>query len=60
MLSCATNKGTIIITGYAGSGGAVTIPGTTNGLPVTRIGRTSLYDLTGMTNVKIPYNVTNI
>jgi len=35
-----TNNGTITITGYAGSGGvgAVTIPGTINGLPVTSIG----------------------
>ena len=33
-----TNNGTITITGYTGSGGAVTIPGTINGLPVTSIG----------------------
>ena len=30
-----TNNGTITITGYTGSGGAVTIPSTINGLPVT-------------------------
>ena len=55
-----TNNGTITITGYTGPGGAVTIPGTTNGLPVTSIGRTSFYDLTSLTNVTIPNNVTNI
>jgi hypothetical protein len=29
-----TNNGAITITGYTGFGGAVTIPGTTNGLPL--------------------------
>ena len=33
-----TNNGTITITEYTGSGGAVTIPGTINGLPVISIG----------------------
>ena len=33
-----TNNGTITITGYTGPGGAVTIPSTINGLPVTSIG----------------------
>src|SRR6266540_3942987 len=33
-----TNNGTITIMGYTGPGGAVTIPSTINGLPVTRIG----------------------
>ena len=32
------NNGTITITGYTGSGGAITIPSTINGLPVTSIG----------------------
>jgi BspA type Leucine rich repeat region (6 copies) len=32
-----TTNGTITITGYTGSGGAVTIPDTINGLPVTSI-----------------------
>ena len=36
--TCTTNNGGITITGYTGSGGAVTIPVTTNGLPVTGIG----------------------
>lgn len=55
-----TNKGTITITGYTGPGGSVTIPGLTSGLPVTRIGRTSFYDRTSLTDVTIPNNVTNI
>ena len=33
-----TNNNTITITGYTGPGGAVTIPSTINGLPVTSIG----------------------
>ena len=33
-----TNNGTITITGYTGPGGAVAIPDTINGLPVTSIG----------------------
>ncbi len=33
-----TNNGTITITQYTGPGGAVTIPDTINGLPVTSIG----------------------
>jgi hypothetical protein len=33
-----TNNGEITITGYSGAGGAVTIPGTIGGLPVTNIG----------------------
>jgi hypothetical protein len=55
-----TNNGTITITGYTGPGGVVSIPGTANGLPVTRIGRTSFYDLTSVSNVTIPNMVTNI
>ena len=37
-----TNNGSITITGYTGQGGAVTIPDTINGLPVTDIGRYAL------------------
>ena len=40
-----TNKGTITITGYTGSGGAVAIPGTINGLPVTDSGGGALKSL---------------
>ena len=33
-----TNNGTVTITRYTGPGGAVAIPGTINGLPVSTIG----------------------
>lgn len=39
------NEGTITITGYTGSGGAVAIPGTINGLPVTESGSGGLGSL---------------
>ena len=55
-----TNGGTITISGYTGSGGAVTIPGTTNGLPVTRIGRYAFHYKSIVTSVIIPNSVTNI
>jgi BspA type Leucine rich repeat region (6 copies) len=54
-----TNNGTITITGYTGSGGAVTIPDTINGLPVTSIGDDA-FEGTALTSVTIPGNVTDI
>jgi hypothetical protein len=54
------NDGKTTITGYTGSGGAVTIPGTINGLPVTSIGGTAFYNCTSLTSVTIPDSVTNI
>jgi hypothetical protein len=58
--SYTTSSGTITITGYTGSGGAVTIPDTIAGLPVTSIGDWAFYDTTSLTSVKIPNTVTNI
>jgi uncharacterized repeat protein (TIGR02543 family) len=55
-----TNNGTITITGYTGSGGVVTIPDTTNGLPVTSIGDGAFYYCTNLTSVTIPTSITNI
>jgi hypothetical protein len=55
-----TNSGAITITRYAGSGGAVTIPGTTNGLPVTSIGNFAFTDCYSVTSVTISDGVTNI
>jgi len=55
-----TNNGTITITGYTGSGGAVTIPSTINGLPVTSIGYDAFDSCTSLTSVTIPNSVTNI
>ena len=43
-----TNNGTITITGYTGPGGAVTIPATITGLPVTTIGNYAFYNNTNL------------
>ena len=51
---------TITITRYLGSGTAVTIPSTINGLPVTSIGAYAFYYSTSLTNVTIPASVTSI
>jgi hypothetical protein len=55
-----TNNGAITITGYSGLGGAVNIPDTINGLPVTSIGVYAFYYCTSLTSVAIPSSVTNI
>ena len=55
-----TNNGTITITGYTGSGGAVTIPSTIYGLPVTTIGNNAFYNKSALTSVTIPNGVTTI
>lgn len=55
-----TNNGAIIITGYTGPGGPVTIPGTINGLPVTAILAGPSFENKGITSVAFPASVTNI
>jgi len=55
-----TNSGTISITKYTGSGGAVTIPGTINGLPVTSLGDKVFWNCTSVSSVTIPDSVTTI
>ena len=55
-----TNNGAITITSYTGSGGAVVIPGTTNGYPVTSIGNSAFFNKFRVTSVTIPNSVTNI
>lgn len=51
----------ITITGYAGSGGALTLPEAINGLPVTRIGTNAFEGRTGLTGVvTIPDSVVSI
>lgn len=54
-----TNNGTISITGYTGAGGAVTIPGSTNGLPVTAIATHAFYQKSTLVSLTIPSSVTN-
>ena len=55
-----TNNGAIIITGYTGPAGPVTIPASTNGLPVTAIEGPAGFEDKGITSVAIPASVTNI
>ena len=55
-----TNNGAINITKYYGWDGAVTIPDTINGLPVTTIEGGAFDDCSTVTNVTIPGSVTNI
>ena len=56
----ATNNGTITITGYTGSGGAVTIPDEIGGIAVTSIGVEAFYNRISVGSVTIPNSVTNI
>ena len=55
-----TNNDAITITGYTGPGGAVTIPDTINGLPVTSIGTNAIQSCASLTSVTVPDSVTNI
>ncbi|MGA2863586.1 MAG: leucine-rich repeat domain-containing protein [Verrucomicrobiota bacterium] len=58
--SYTVNNGAITITGYTGPGGAVTIPSTINGLPVTSIGDWAFYEISSLSSVTIPDSVTNV
>jgi len=55
-----TASGQIIITGYTGSGGAVSIPSRINGLPVASIGFEAFLNATSLTSITIPDSVTTI
>src|SRR6266566_4307113 len=58
--SYVTNNGSIVITAYSGPGGAVTIPSSINGLPVTGIGSSVFKQNFSLTSVMIPNTVTSI
>jgi hypothetical protein len=55
-----TNAGSLTITGYTGSGGAVTIPTNINGLTVTSIGNAAFTNATSLTSITIPGTVGSI
>ena len=55
-----TNNGTVTITGYNGPDGAVTIPNTIDGKPVTCIGANAFQARTSLTSITIPSSVTSI
>jgi hypothetical protein len=50
----------VTITGYTGTGGAVVIPGTIGGLPVTQIGNEAFKDKTTITAITFPDSVLKI
>jgi len=54
------NYGGITITGYSGPGGAVLIPPTIHGLPVTTIAYEAFFNMSNITSVAIPTNVNTI
>ena len=56
----ATKDETVTITKYVGAGGAVTIPGTINGLPVVNIGEKAFFQCTNLTSVTVPISVTRV
>ncbi len=58
--SYSSDGSAITITGYTGPGGAVTIPDTIFGLPVTRIGDYAFNQKPGLSSVTIPGSVTSI
>jgi hypothetical protein len=55
-----TNNGALTITGYTGSGGAVTIPSTNYGMPVAGIGTKAFSQCSSLTSVTISSGVTSI
>lgn len=55
-----TNSAAITITGYTGTGGAVTIPDTINSYPVTTIANNAFFNQTSLSSVLIGTNVTTI
>jgi hypothetical protein len=58
--SYVTNNGSILITGYSGPGGAVTIPSSITGLPVTGIGNSVFKQNFNLTSITFPNTLTSI
>ena len=58
--TCTSNDAAITIIGYTGPGGSVTIPGTINGLPVTRIEDEAFLNRPNLTSITVPSTVTSI
>src|SRR5271156_3463059 len=58
--SYEVTNGSITLTLYTGSGGAVTIPSEINNLPVTSIGTAAFYKCYSLTDVTIPDSITTI
>lgn len=56
----STNNGAITITGYTGPGGAVSIPDTINGFPVTSVGSSVFERCTNLESVTIPDSVVSV
>jgi hypothetical protein len=54
------SDGSLNISQYTGPGGAVIIPNTTNGLPITSIGDASFFNNSTLTSVTVGTNVANI
>ena len=54
------SDGTLNIAKYTGPGGAVVIPNTTNGLPITSIGDASFFGNSNLTSVTVGTNVASI
>jgi hypothetical protein len=53
----SNSNGSLNIAQYTGSGGAVVIPNTTNGLPVTSIGDAAFFYNSTLTSVTVGTNV---
>ncbi len=55
-----TNNGAITITGCSGNPVTVSVPGSTNGYPVTTIGGAAFNSLSKLTTVTFPGSITNL
>lgn len=56
----STNNGAITIDLYVGTNGAVVVPATITGLPVTEIAKAAFYRIATITSITIANSVTNI